>query len=627
MAYTRRQELMCTEAQMRAKPNVVLRDKEVIYIKMNDGTLRQKMGDGVTTIINLPFTQVFDGSVVQTTGDSETAVMSQKAVTKEVGKLTEEIDEIDGGLDLVKYFKADNTRYTRHTGKRWALVSGSEIGLSETPTNNTYAYEINVESVRKIKFTGFLYPYSYTILQKTNGEYIRFDCISYEEIARDVEVVLPSDAEKLYLTTYTGYEHIDSLEFKTFDATKEKLDAIELVDDVVEIGGTRKVKSKGGIVAESQSEFISQRPAPILSNVDVRLSQFTGNEYTNLTAGTWVISEGGIITHPITVEANTTYLVKIKAVNCYTPNEFISMLPFSIGNASIVIFGANDGNFSVALTPTVSESTVLSIGGENWYGTMTEIIVNKLDYTLIPLMYQQGKTVVSQGTNYAVGNGLNKLVNGADNTAVGVYAQQEMNTGVGNVGIGYRAQQKVTNGCYNVGVGHGAQRSLTIGMYNFAIGYASQENVTSGCWNVAMGNESQRDMTTGCNNVALGRRAQNDLTTGHGNVAVGAQAGFARGGNTNTNNTMSTKTANYQTLVGFQATQYDGTQADELVAVGSKANGVEGAVAIGANASARGKNSIAIGNGAIATEEDEVVIGSRVIHFNADGTVTWTANA
>jgi hypothetical protein len=89
MAYTRRQELMCTEAQMRAKPNVVLRDREVIYIKMNDGTLRQKIGDGVTTIINLPFTQVFDGSVVQTKGDSKTAVMSQEATTRELNQLTE----------------------------------------------------------------------------------------------------------------------------------------------------------------------------------------------------------------------------------------------------------------------------------------------------------------------------------------------------------------------------------------------------------------------------------------------------------------------------------------------------------------------------------------------------------
>lgn len=87
MAYTRRQELMCTEAQMIAKPNVVLRENEAIYIKMNDGTLRQKIGDGVTAIINLPFTKVFDGSVVQTTGDSETAVMSQKATTDELNSI------------------------------------------------------------------------------------------------------------------------------------------------------------------------------------------------------------------------------------------------------------------------------------------------------------------------------------------------------------------------------------------------------------------------------------------------------------------------------------------------------------------------------------------------------------
>ena len=91
MAYTRRQELMCTEAQMTAKPNVVLRDGEAIYIKMKNGTIRHKIGDGVTRIIDLPFSKVFDGSILQSLGDSETAVMSQKAVTEEFDIRTAQI--------------------------------------------------------------------------------------------------------------------------------------------------------------------------------------------------------------------------------------------------------------------------------------------------------------------------------------------------------------------------------------------------------------------------------------------------------------------------------------------------------------------------------------------------------
>lgn len=53
--YTRRQELICTENQMIAKPGVVLRDGEVIRIRMNNGQIYEKMGDGVTPIIDLPY--------------------------------------------------------------------------------------------------------------------------------------------------------------------------------------------------------------------------------------------------------------------------------------------------------------------------------------------------------------------------------------------------------------------------------------------------------------------------------------------------------------------------------------------------------------------------------------------
>lgn len=111
--YTRRQELICTENQMIAKPGVVLRDGEVIRIRMNNGQIYEKMGDGVTPIIDLPYNInsefaeraeraaneaaenareevshiVGELGIVQTTGTSETAVMSQKATTDEVGKV------------------------------------------------------------------------------------------------------------------------------------------------------------------------------------------------------------------------------------------------------------------------------------------------------------------------------------------------------------------------------------------------------------------------------------------------------------------------------------------------------------------------------------------------------------
>lgn len=53
--YTRRQELWCTEDQMNEKPNVILRDGEVIRVKKNNGTVLEKMGDGKTRIVDLPY--------------------------------------------------------------------------------------------------------------------------------------------------------------------------------------------------------------------------------------------------------------------------------------------------------------------------------------------------------------------------------------------------------------------------------------------------------------------------------------------------------------------------------------------------------------------------------------------
>ena len=106
MAYTRRQELICTEDQMNAKPNVILRDGEVIRIRMNNGSVYEKIGDGVTPIIDLPYNinseiktetlaelerRVGELGVVQNTGDSPTAVMSQKAVTDIVESISEHI--------------------------------------------------------------------------------------------------------------------------------------------------------------------------------------------------------------------------------------------------------------------------------------------------------------------------------------------------------------------------------------------------------------------------------------------------------------------------------------------------------------------------------------------------------
>ena len=135
------------------------------------------------------------------------------------------------------------------------------------------------------------------------------------------------------------------------------------------------------------------------------------------------------------------------------------------------------------------------------------------------------------------------------------------------------------------------------------------------------------------------------MTTGNKNVAIGAQAGFARATDLNNPDTTSTsyatKTGEEQVLIGFQTTQTLNTQgtANGAVAIGARAMANTDSVAIGRLTKAGAAGSVAIGvdssgNAAEAIDENEIVIGTeahtiklcgKIISFNQDGTVTWTA--
>lgn len=53
--YVRRRELTCTLAELEANKNVVLLPSEVLYVNLGDGTYDLKIGDGQTTVGNLPY--------------------------------------------------------------------------------------------------------------------------------------------------------------------------------------------------------------------------------------------------------------------------------------------------------------------------------------------------------------------------------------------------------------------------------------------------------------------------------------------------------------------------------------------------------------------------------------------
>jgi len=74
--YTRRKELICTEADLTTYGSIVLRAGESIYVLQSDGRYDIKIGDGITELIALPcsvsYSEINDLKVA--TEDAKTAV-------------------------------------------------------------------------------------------------------------------------------------------------------------------------------------------------------------------------------------------------------------------------------------------------------------------------------------------------------------------------------------------------------------------------------------------------------------------------------------------------------------------------------------------------------------------------
>lgn len=525
-----------------------------------------------------------------------------------------------------------NTNPTFSDGKRYSYVSADAVELVSYNYGKTCS--INVEKFKTVRFTGVLSNDSTPIYKKTDNTYVKIETLEKNIPLRGAIIKLPNDSVELLLTLALGYEHMEAIELLSTETTKAKLETVHVEEYGVFYGtdGKENVFSNA-LVSNYSANLNSALPLTKYGEeMNESMSEWEGEKAT-YSDGEWRLSEGGNISKKFNVVSGEIYLIRLTVTNAITLNDNPPTMRVKLGNAYVDIFGANDANWNVAIKAAENGEVSLTLGGERWSGNVVNVSIKEVASFPTPLLSAQGKPLFVTGTNIGFGNGLQYLMGTDDNTAFGFDAQKMLDTGTGNTAVGKFAQSEITNGSYNVGVGVSAQRRIKTGMYNCGFGYASQENISSGCWNVAMGNESQRDITTGCNNVGIGRRAQNSLTTGRQNVAVGSQAGFARGDEYTTSDYPATKTASRQVLIGFQATQTDNEQSDDLVAIGAQANGKAQSIAIGSNASAHAKKAIAIGCGVNTDLDNSVVIGdaelehvifgNKKITFNSDGTVTW----
>jgi hypothetical protein len=140
---------------------------------------------------------------------------------------------------------------------------------------------------------------------------------------------------------------------------------------------------------------------------------------------------------------------------------------------------------------------------------------------------------------------------GADATAFGYFAGENLSSGAYSIAIGSRAMGGTTGG-------------PNTGSYNTAIGNSSLAQNTTGNRNIAIGNEALGANQTGVSNVAIGsyQAAGGDAVlslnvSGNYNTAVGAAA-------------LAKTTASNNTAVGYQA-GFTNSAGQNLVAIGYQA--------------------------------------------------------
>ena len=194
--YTRRQELTCTEAQIATYADLVLHENEKIYVRMNSGVIRMKLGDGVTGLRDLPYTKIYDGdletvealfdeavanlearlaeyraavdekiegkfdkaNVAQELGDSEEKVLSQKAVTRifESAEITKNL--VVFSADTLEW--QENSELGAHTYPNGGLVVTPS---SKTKVNFSYGFPTEVGKTYRIILE--VMPNTFTILR------------------------------------------------------------------------------------------------------------------------------------------------------------------------------------------------------------------------------------------------------------------------------------------------------------------------------------------------------------------------------------------------------------------------------------------------------------------------------
>lgn len=176
------------------------------------------------------------------------------------------------------------------------------------------------------------------------------------------------------------------------------------------------------------------------------------------------------------------------------------------------------------IAPQIVENVVPTVIGDNYYNkTQTDEKVDGLN------------VYIKEGGNVGVGKDTIKNTTGANNTALGVSALQNVSTGTYNVGVGRNSGNVVKTGSNNTLVGYGANTNTDSNTTATAVGKTSTagEHATAvgansgatGGYSVALGDSAKAEASNG---IAIGRKTKanyaGSVALGTDNLGNGAEA-------------------------------------------------------------------------------------------------------
>lgn len=514
-------------------------------------------------------------SVVQTTGNSETAVMSQKAVTNISFEKYEDYKKVSLDIKHDGFYNQHGAFQGGDTSRSYAILSvtaGEEYRLTSYISSGiipAIIYKNAENSVIGYDKLGtgtgqVLSNYDFTIPENCVTLIVQSSSISYELSLKKFEV---------------GFKN------KTFTLRKNITLNLgnELLTNNATLGTGWSGSNANGYTHASGNDAVLQFNGAGVIDV--------GEDYICEFDTTYVADDF------LEVGIGNAYKILV-----YNGTGHIVLPLRAIGGIHLYFKPYKNVNFTIS---NVSLKRVCDDGEPKEfevYNTTTDSNDNNYGYWNVVVGDKAMTNAVGSTRCIAIGNSaLVALQGGHRNIAIGTFAMSQLIGGNMNVSIGADSMFEVKEAKNCIAIGKGAMHSGTKISNNIAIGDGSMTGSSS----------SNADL-----NIAVGKGAMESLGASTSSTAENTSRNIAIG--YNTANGLKIGIANI--YIGDQCEAANGKNQNVVIGASAKATGsANRSIAIGYQANTSKENQCVIGGANIT----EFVLGNKKLIFNADGTVSW----